>query len=542
MAIVNAAQAVVKTVADPNAAYETLKPVWKRCRAVCSGEKYVKDLDSVIDVFEFKNLLIPFSPTMSQNQYEFYKAEAELPGITAQFSKMLIGGLLRKQPILKFPEEVPEEVNNWIVNEFGADDSSLLAFLDEALWEEIQTSRAWVFVDFPAISDPDTLDPEEADKLKPYPILYKAEEIINWRTNTSDHGKSQLTQVIVKGFEESYEQNEFHPTFKETVWVHELDPAGKYQIRKFQVSAPATSVGVLIGTVQQTNTKARFEEVELINNIHVLGERLTFIPAWPLNGRIELCEPFMSNIVDKEVGLYNKISRRNHLLYGAATYTPYIASDMGQAAFEQIVDGGLGSWFHLAKGETADILKTPTEALADYAVSIAASIEEMAKLGIRMLTPETAQSGVALEIRNASQTAQLGTLNTRVCNTMRQVIAFMVGWKFGIAVDPSTITLILSEDFNPAPLGDTWLRLATEWYQASLIPRSAWLRLLKQNEMLASDYDDEAAQEELNNDESIMAQKQNEQYTLDIEQQKVALQQQKDNPPQNNKPPAKKEK
>ncbi len=87
MAVVNAAQAVVKTVADPNASYESLKSLWNKSRAICSGERFVKDLDGLVSV---SNMLIPFSPSMSQRQYDFYKAEAELPGITAQFAKVFL--------------------------------------------------------------------------------------------------------------------------------------------------------------------------------------------------------------------------------------------------------------------------------------------------------------------------------------------------------------------------------------------------------------------------------------------------------------------
>src|SRR6056300_107942 len=98
MGVANAADKT-KTVADPNAEYESIKDIWQRSRAVCSGERYVKDYDTYIDVLNYTNLLLPFSPSMTQSQYDFYKAEAELPGITAQFARMLVGGLLRKEPI-----------------------------------------------------------------------------------------------------------------------------------------------------------------------------------------------------------------------------------------------------------------------------------------------------------------------------------------------------------------------------------------------------------------------------------------------------------
>lgn len=505
MAVVNAAQATVKTVADPNASYETLKPLWLKSRAVCSGERFVKDYDTVIDVTGFTNLLIPFSPSMSQGQYNFYKAEAEWPGITAQFAKLLVGGLLRKQPQLKLPEGMPQEVHNWIINEFGKDDSTLSSFLDQALWEEIQTSRPWIFVDYPRIENMDALSEEQRKALKPYPVLHSAEAVVNWRVGTDSAGKSILNRVIVRGFRESYEENEFHPTYIDTVYVHELNESGQYQIRIFERDTNTTNIPVVAGKVQ-TNYESEKLIFGLKETIPVIvnDKPLMFIPAWPLNGSIDPVEPILSPIIDKEVALYNKLSRRNHLLYGASTYTPVISSDMTDEAFQEIVDGGLGTWIHLQQGDTADVLKTPTEALADMEKAIAASIEEMAKLGIRMLTPETAQSGVALEIRNASQTAQLGTLNTKISNTLRQIIVFMINWRFDVNLKPSDIEFSLSSDFNPTPLGADWLRLATEWYQAGLIPRSIWLQLLKLNDLLPPDYNDEEGKLEITADEMIM--------------------------------------
>jgi hypothetical protein len=506
---VNASTAAVKTVADANASYESLRPLWVKSRAACRGERFVKDYDRILSSTMGGNLLIPFSPSMTQDQYDFFRAEAEWPGITSQFAKMLVGGLLRKQPTLNLPDSmdktIKEEAQKWIINDFGKDDSPLTSFMDEALWEEVQTSRAWIFVDYPQTA-PDML-PEEAKKIKPYPVLHMAEAIVNWKTSTDATGKTVLERVHVRGYSEEYDndQYEFHPRLVETVWVHELIE-GCYQVRIYKVKADAVEVPVQNGDKQiDVDNSAVFE---LEDTIPVLynGEPLDTIPAWPLNGNIEAGEPLLTAIVDKEVSLYNKLSRRNHLLYGAATYTPVIIdSELTDAQFEDIVESGLGTWIHLKGPQAkAEALKTPTEALKDFDLAIKATIEEMAKLGIRMLTPETDQSGVALEIRNAAQTAQLGSLNNKICNTMKQIIAFMINWRYDLELTAGDIDFCLSTDFNPMPVGDEWLRLATEWYQAGLIPRSAWLSLLKHNEMLAPDYDDEEGQKEINEDEFVV--------------------------------------
>jgi Domain of unknown function (DUF4055) len=516
-----------KTVSDPVSAYESMKPLWKKSRAVCNGERYVKEYDGVLDTNTFANLLLPFSPTMSQQQYNFYKAEAELPGIVSQYAKILIGGLLRKQPQLKLPEGCPEDAYQWIMDAFTQDSSPIVSFLDRGLLEEMQTSRAFIYVDYPVVPDSESLTTEDFLAFKPYPILWNAESIINWKMSTSkETGKQELVSIIVRNYEEVYgepgTEGEFHPMLKDTVWVHDLFN-GFYRIRKYQEPTEATNAVSVNGKVDQnyTVTKGVFELKETIENIKFQGERLKMIPAWPLNGSIDVIEPILTPLIDKEVSLYNKMSRRNHLLYGAATYTPVIMSDMQEDKFEAIVESGLGTWIQLNAGDDIKALETPTAALVDMDRTIAAAIEEMAKMGIRMLTPESAQSGVALDIRNAAQTAQLGTLNTKISNQMADIIAFMLNWRYGTKYTSSDVIFQLSADFNPTPLGADWLRLATEWYQSGLIPRSVWLQILKTNDMLDPDYNDDEGQEEINSDDLVATPREQMDFAQEIARQQA---------------------
>ena len=82
---------------------------------------------------------------------------------------------------------------------------------------------------------------------------------------------------------------------------------------------------------------------------------------------------------------------------------------------------------------------------------------------------------------------------------------FMLNWKYDTAYTPADIEFSLSADFNPTPLGADWLRLATEWYQQGLIPRSIWLQILKQNDIVPPDYNDEDGKEEISQDETVIS-------------------------------------
>ena len=491
-----------KSVGDPNASYESLSPIWKRMKAVLNGQTTAKAFDKSRRT-DGTNLLVPFSPTMTDQQFQFYRDEAELPGITNQFAKTVIGGMLRKPVDIELPEEVPEEALDWLRNRFTSDNRSLHSFLQQALWEEMQTSRAWVCVNFPAIQGPDRGD---GGPPAPFPILIGGESVINWSEGIHPiTGEQTLMRIIIRMFVQEEGENEFHPDWIDRVWVHEITPAGQYQIRVYEKRDPSgTSTGVVAGTLQQDYDLYQGHDFVLVaTETEVLraGERLDFIPIYPLNGQVEAMEPMLESFVDREIGLYNRVSRRNHLLYGASTYTPVLKSSLSDDERQDIVSAGLGSWLFIDREDDISVMQTPSEALENYEQAIAATLDEMSRMGMRMLSPEVEQSGTALEIRNAAQTAQLASLSRAISSTLTSIITWMINWRYNLDISEEDITVVLSTDLSPVPLGEEYMRLVSEWYQGGLIPRSTFLEVLRINDILPADYNDSDAVEEINADE-----------------------------------------
>jgi len=521
MANTNTAANKSKSVGDPCARYESLKPLWRTARGILNGQSHVKELDAQVDTIGFSNILLPFSPSMTPEQYAFYKSEAELPGLTSQYIKVLVGGMLRKQPEIELPKDIPDGCIDWLKNTFTAHDNSMVSFLDEALMEELQTSRSWVLVDYPSVPNMDFLSTEERKKLATYPVMLKAESVINWRTGPHPvTGEHCLLALVVRSFQQRYDENPLHPSYVDTVMVHRLTPQGFYVVDKYELTSDQSANVTFINGVEQqdyrvtggthnrgSNQKNQWKLIGTLDNIMANNEYLTMIPACPLNGNIEGEEPILMPLIDREVSLYNKVSRRNHLLLGAATYTPVVVSDMTDDQFEEVVSAGLGSWIKVNQGDEVKALETPSRALRDMEMIIQNTVNEMARLGIRMMAAESGSgrdSGVALEIRNAGQSALLASVSNKVSQQMRKVVTWMINWKYGTNYKIDDIGFNLTPDLNPAPLGSDWLRLVTEWYQTGLIPRSTFLDVAKANDIIDSDYDDMKGQEEINNDDLIM--------------------------------------
>ena len=197
--LVQADDSQYKSVSDPSFRYESLLPFYRKARAIIEGQYAAKNYDKEIDYYNHDNLLIPFSPSMTSAQYDFYRMEAELPGLCSQYMRVLVSGLLRKRPDLILPPEVPEGAYDWIMSDFTAQHGSLLSFLDEALEEEITTSRAWVMVNFPYVDPNADLTEKQRNNLRPYPILLRAEAVINWREGKNPvTGETGLQQVIIR--------------------------------------------------------------------------------------------------------------------------------------------------------------------------------------------------------------------------------------------------------------------------------------------------------------------------------------------------------
>jgi hypothetical protein len=486
-----------KAVSQGSPQYLSMLPIWKKCRAVLEGEQAVKDHDQWLDTVTFENLLIPFSPTMTQKQYHFYKAEAELPGLASQYARILNAGLLRKAPSISFlSDKVTDEMKDWVTNDFCSNKDSIHTYLSMVVEEELQTSAGWTYVDLP-----NAVEGYEEEYF-PYPVFHRAENVINYYLGKHPKTcKNVLLRFVTRYFVDVLETNQWHPDRVEEVRDHYLDEEGYLVVDVYRGKRASSTLKISQGSIKNEFNEELTESFDLKETYRPLkhGKRFDFIPAFPNNGWYSYRDPTLLPIVLREIHLYNKMSRRNHLMYGAATFTPYITGPMDEDAFSQIVNSGLGAWLHLPSSDNAlKVLETPTSALSSMEESIRSTVEDLHRMGIRILSPEGGESGIALEIRNASQTVQLSSINTNISKTMSKIITLMLNWKYDkLQLKESEVQFQMSTDFNPSPIGQEWLRLITHWYESRHISRSTFIRILQQNDILPADHNDELELQEI---------------------------------------------
>ena len=480
---------------------------WMRNRAVVSGTSSVLEWDRFVNNNAYTNMLVPFSAKMTQENYDIYKSEAEFPELTGEYIRIVLGGLLRKEPSISYEDS----------SDIFPNTPELLPMVQSAVEEELTTNRCWVAVYW------------NSQLQKALPRVYRGENVINWQQDLDNN----LLRVVIRYLYPHYENYQ-----TDHLWMiedHYLAYNQEYEQvcyhldtyredRDLQTTPEIVNPNLYNINIQEelnrlraTTTPGAFtkyfesEKVSysLFSSVVPLkhGEPLTEIPVIPLNGHITPITPMISGMVHKELALYNKTSRRNHLLYSSGILTPMVFASSSQEVEDQL-DRGLGTIWILPVDSKVDILQTPTGALSDFESAIGQNVESISRLGIRLLSNDNtyAQSGVALTLRNSPQIAQLSLFNTRVSRQFEKILNLLEDYNRNPMAEPRKMSFSLTQDFDPTPLGSEWLRLITEMYESKMLPRSAWIDALKRNDILADSYNDQEGVQEIQQDPLVYPQ------------------------------------
>ena len=144
---------------------------WTKCRDAFEGEDAIK-LAGV--------KYLPKLKGQTDDDYMSYKNRALFYSITSKSVSALVGMATSKAPKLEYPDSMSVYFNDSRMIQFSEIYSNVLT-------EVLLQSRCGVLVDMPAEGG------------MPYPVVYKAEDIINWRLDA----QGELQLVVVR---ESYDE------------------------------------------------------------------------------------------------------------------------------------------------------------------------------------------------------------------------------------------------------------------------------------------------------------------------------------------------
>ena len=331
--------------------------MWQFMRDSVEGERAMKD---------GRDKYLPkLSDMQSDESYKAYLNRAKYYNFVGRVCNIARGQIFRKEPnIAGLSEELFEN--------FDLTGRSVSSFARSVFDEIFSVNRVGVLIDYSVESG------------RPYAVLYKAENIINWRTEVIN-GELKLTLVVLEGNVSEY--NNFDETQKK-VWRSLHLENGVYIVRDWALGEKDKTEFILTG-----------ETTPIMNN-----NALDFIPFYfCCNTGInpEVSKPQLYDFAEVNRGLYvNSADYENRLHMTGAVTLCTRGGNEGQ-------DIPIGGSFNLPADGGAEFLEASTDGGLETAMN--KKIEILASLQSAIIAGQGryVQSAQTAQITSEGETATL---------------------------------------------------------------------------------------------------------------------------------------
>ena len=308
--------------------------------------------------------------------------------------------------------------------------------------EALITGRVGTLLDMPPAL-PEGVPPVLGKPIRPYWVLYTAEQVVNWQT-ARINGKQVLTLVVLSEEVEEFAADAFEPTVKQQFRVLQLN-GGVYT--------------VTIYTQDKDDQKKFLAGPPVVPTRR--GVALPFIPFSFLSAEgVEtgIRTPPLLPLVDVNLSHFRNSADHEHGAHFTALPTPWIAGhDVPQGTSLTIGSGN--AWVFPNASAHAGMLEFTGAGLA----SLAALKEEkrmlMSTLGARMLETQKDLSEAAqtVRLRHAGESSAMSVLAEAVGQSLTQSIRWHLFWsgldeavadKALVTMNPDVMDELTSEDIR----------------------------------------------------------------------------------------------
>ena len=406
-----------------------------------------------------KEKYVPKLSDQDAVEYQAYVSRAEFYNATARTKTALVGLLFAKPPKVELPEALKAIGEN-----ISLDDDSLEALAKNIADECLSVGRCGVLVDLPSVekSEYSRLEAERLN-LRAYATLYKAENIINWKT-TKINGSNVTSLVVLM---ESYEE----PTADEFVYLAKtryrvLDlKDGYYRQRVFE----------------ETNGTA-----EPISEIYpsANGKCLPYIPFTFFNVndlKTDIDKPPLLDLARINISHFRSEVDLEHGTHFTALPTPYVTGYQGDDSKLKI--GSTVVWAINNPDAKVGFLEFSGAGLSTLENRIAVKEKRMSILGARLLLDEkkTAEATETLQMRKSGENAVL----TNVATTISEgIVSFLKDIAFFENIMAENLIYDINTDYNLTMVDPQIIAQIIAGIQGALIPNEVLYDVLLKGELM----------------------------------------------------------
>lgn len=413
-------------VDSPHLQYEQKADTWRTMRDVIAGHQAIQKAGD-----RYLPKLGGHDNTEQGNkEYRAYLNRATFFNATARVVDALTGMILRKDPSIKTPSGLKD-----VLDDITLGGKPFSQFCEQVIEEVMAVNRVGVLVDFPSGEGLDgkvvTLDLAQRMGLRVYAAMYRAEDVINWRT-TRVGGKTVLSLVVLREC------------------VHEVDPADvfkikeklRYRVLELEGSFYKQTVWEALSGANNTQVWTKISELFPLQN----GKKLAEIPFEFFSAAgndTDVADPVLLDLAVVNLAHYRNTADLEHGLHFTGLPTAWVA---GVDTKDSYRIGSGTAWVFKSEKARAEYLEFKGEGLKQLSDAVKDKEQQMAALGARMLAPEkkAAETSDTVAQKRQGETSSLAALAHSVSRGLTRVLQWMAGWH-NVSGE---VNVVLNTDFN----------------------------------------------------------------------------------------------
>lgn len=408
-----------------------------------------------------KEKYVPKLSDQEAEEYSAYVGRAEFYNATARTQVALTGLLFAKPPKVELPEALKSIGEN-----ISLDDDTLEALAKNIANECLSVGRCGVLVDLPSVEKADYSKLEaERLNLRAYATLYKAENIINWKT-TKINGSNVTSLVVLAETYAEPTQDEFVDKIKTRYRVLDLHE-GYYRQRVF------------------SETKAR--NFEVVSEIYpsANGQKLEYLPFTFFNVndlKTAVEKPPLLDLAKVNISHFRSEVDLEHGTHFTALPTPYVTGYQGESS-EKLKIGSTAVWVINDPSAKVGFLEFSGAGLSTLENRIATKEKRMSILGARLLLDEkkTAEATETLQMRKSGENAVL----TNVASTISEgIVSFLKDIAFFENIAGENLIYEINTDYNLTMIEPQLLAQIIAGIQSGDIPNEVLYDALLKGELM----------------------------------------------------------
>lgn len=441
--------------------YDFSLPNWSRARDVLAGEDTVKRRGE---------LYLPRLNIQTDDEYQHYKTRASFFNATARTAEGFSGLIFRRDPSLKFPDTGRlGQAMTLLRNDLDMLGTPILAYAKKLVVEILAVGRAGTVIDW------------EDQERRPYLSLYRAEDILNWKTERID-GRNRLSMVVLA----------------ETSDVSAADPyelREEKQIRVLRLEGETRAdrhcLVEIWREIKDDRGQTRWNLLETLRPTR-RGRPLPAIPFvfhGPLHSLPDVSKIPLEDILVVNLDHYRLNADYKHGIHYTALPTAWVAGfDVDSASPLKI--GASTAWVSKNVGATAGYLEFTGQGLATFERAMQQDERLMALLGSRLLESQkrAAETAEALSIRQNGEVSVLMNIASSISESFTQALRWACWWhtadRLPEDIHPDKIFCRLNTDYESSAMTAQELTALVQAWQAGAISRESMFDLMRQGEVL----------------------------------------------------------